>query len=147
MVTDILQPTHLLFILVVALLVLGPKRLPEVARTLGNGLRDFRSAISGEADERPGQSGHYLTTDESESDHIDRPAGPPPGTVAPPAPTDAPPTATDAPPTASDPPPTASAPPPATQEPAPTPPPTEEQTAPTERHAVPPHDSPGSQPA
>jgi sec-independent protein translocase protein TatA len=50
MVGDILQPTHLLFILVVALLVLGPKRLPEVGRTLGNGLRDFRAAINGEAD-------------------------------------------------------------------------------------------------
>jgi TatA/E family protein of Tat protein translocase len=62
-VTDILQPTHLLFILVVALLVLGPKRLPEVARTLGNGLRDFRSAISGESDERPGQPGHFLADD------------------------------------------------------------------------------------
>ncbi|MGB9186013.1 MAG: twin-arginine translocase TatA/TatE family subunit, partial [Solirubrobacteraceae bacterium] len=49
MVGDILQPTHLLFVLVVALLVLGPKRLPEVARTLGNGLRDFRSALSGDS--------------------------------------------------------------------------------------------------
>lgn len=48
MIGDILQPTHLLFILIVALVVLGPKRLPEVARTLGNGLRDFRSAINGE---------------------------------------------------------------------------------------------------
>jgi sec-independent protein translocase protein TatA len=45
---DILQPTHLLFVLVVALLVLGPKRLPEVGRSLGRGLRDFRSALSGE---------------------------------------------------------------------------------------------------
>jgi sec-independent protein translocase protein TatA len=44
---DILQPTHLLFVLVVALLVLGPKRLPEVGRQLGSGLRDFKSAISG----------------------------------------------------------------------------------------------------
>jgi sec-independent protein translocase protein TatA len=34
--------------LVVALLVLGPKRLPEVGRTLGNGLRDFRNALNGE---------------------------------------------------------------------------------------------------
>jgi sec-independent protein translocase protein TatA len=49
MVGDVLQPTHLLFILVVALLVLGPKRLPEVGRTLGSGLRDFRQAINGEA--------------------------------------------------------------------------------------------------
>lgn len=51
MVGDILQPTHLLFILVVALLVLGPKRLPEVGKSLGRGLRDFRQAISGEDDE------------------------------------------------------------------------------------------------
>jgi sec-independent protein translocase protein TatA len=43
---DILQPTHLLFILVIALLVLGPKRLPEVGRSLGRGLRDFKDAVS-----------------------------------------------------------------------------------------------------
>ena len=49
MVGDILQPTHLVFVLVVALLVLGPKRLPEVGRQLGNGLRDFRAAINGES--------------------------------------------------------------------------------------------------
>jgi TatA/E family protein of Tat protein translocase len=47
-VGDILQPTHLLFILVIALLVLGPKRLPEVGKSLGRGLRDFRQAISGD---------------------------------------------------------------------------------------------------
>jgi sec-independent protein translocase protein TatA len=47
MITDILQPTHLVFILVVALLVLGPKRLPEVGRSLGKGLRDFRGAMAG----------------------------------------------------------------------------------------------------
>jgi sec-independent protein translocase protein TatA len=45
---DILQPTHLLLILVVALLVLGPKRLPEAARSIGRGMHDFRSAITGE---------------------------------------------------------------------------------------------------
>jgi sec-independent protein translocase protein TatA len=52
-VGDILQPTHLLFVLVVALLVLGPKRLPEVGRALGRGLRDFRSAMSGEDRSEP----------------------------------------------------------------------------------------------
>jgi sec-independent protein translocase protein TatA len=51
---DILQPTHLLLILVVALLVLGPKRLPEVGRSLGRGLRDFRHAVSGQEQE-PGK--------------------------------------------------------------------------------------------
>ena len=47
MIGDILQPTHLIFILLVALLVLGPKRLPEVGRQLGKGMRDFRSAMAG----------------------------------------------------------------------------------------------------
>jgi sec-independent protein translocase protein TatA len=49
---DILQPTHLIFILVVALLVLGPKRLPEVGRSLGRGIRDFRNALSMDEPER-----------------------------------------------------------------------------------------------
>jgi TatA/E family protein of Tat protein translocase len=44
-VGDILQPSHLLFILVIALIVLGPKRLPEAGKSLGRGLRDFRSAL------------------------------------------------------------------------------------------------------
>src|ERR1700752_1566974 len=46
MIGDVLAPTHLLLILLVALLVLGPKRLPEVGRSLGKGLRDFRDAMS-----------------------------------------------------------------------------------------------------
>jgi sec-independent protein translocase protein TatA len=53
-VDNILQPTHLLLVLVVALLVLGPKRLPEAGRALGKGLRDFRSAMSGD-DHEPRQ--------------------------------------------------------------------------------------------
>ena len=48
MIGDILQPTHLLFVLVVALLVLGPKRLPEASRAIGKGIRDFKMAVSGE---------------------------------------------------------------------------------------------------
>jgi len=51
MVGDIFQPTHLIFVLVVALLVLGPKKLPEVGRQLGSGIRDFRAAINGEKTE------------------------------------------------------------------------------------------------
>lgn len=44
------NPVHLIFIAVVALVVLGPKRLPELARALGKGMREFRQAMSGEAD-------------------------------------------------------------------------------------------------
>lgn len=51
---NLLQPTHLLIILAVALIVLGPKRLPEAGRALGKGLRDFRDAMSGEHREHEG---------------------------------------------------------------------------------------------
>ena len=44
-IDNILQPTHLLVVLAVALLVLGPKRLPEVSRPIGRGIRDMKSAI------------------------------------------------------------------------------------------------------
>jgi TatA/E family protein of Tat protein translocase len=40
------NPVHLIFIGIVALLVLGPRRLPELARALGHGLREFREAMS-----------------------------------------------------------------------------------------------------
>jgi sec-independent protein translocase protein TatA len=43
------SPVHLLFIGAVALIVLGPKRLPELARALGKGMREFREAISVES--------------------------------------------------------------------------------------------------
>ena len=42
---------ELVVIMVVALIVLGPKRLPEVARTLGKGLAEFRKATAGLTDE------------------------------------------------------------------------------------------------
>ena len=47
MIENILSPTHLLLILVVALIVLGPKRLPDAGRAMGRGLREFKGAITG----------------------------------------------------------------------------------------------------
>jgi sec-independent protein translocase protein TatA len=51
MFTGILQPTHLIVILIVALVFLGPKRLPDAGRALGQGLKEFKSSISGTHDE------------------------------------------------------------------------------------------------
>jgi sec-independent protein translocase protein TatA len=42
------NPIHLLFLLGVLLLVFGAKRLPEIGRSLGSGLRGFKESISGE---------------------------------------------------------------------------------------------------
>jgi sec-independent protein translocase protein TatA len=44
------NPIHILFILVLLLLVFGAKRLPEMGRSLGTGLRGFKESISGEHD-------------------------------------------------------------------------------------------------
>ncbi len=53
MLTSILQPTHLIIVLAVALLVLGPKRLPEAGRALGQGLKEFKGSISRRPRRRP----------------------------------------------------------------------------------------------
>jgi len=39
-------PLELAIVLIVALVVLGPKRLPEVGRSLGNGIREFKDSMS-----------------------------------------------------------------------------------------------------
>jgi sec-independent protein translocase protein TatA len=45
------QPTHLLVIFGIALLVFGPKQLPELGKGIGEGIRGFKSAI--QDDEKP----------------------------------------------------------------------------------------------
>ena len=42
-----LGPTELIIVLVIALLVLGPKKLPEVGRSVGKGLREFKESLNG----------------------------------------------------------------------------------------------------
>jgi sec-independent protein translocase protein TatA len=49
-------PMELIVILAIALIVLGPKKLPEVGRSLGKGMREFKESLSGDShddDERP----------------------------------------------------------------------------------------------
>jgi sec-independent protein translocase protein TatA len=42
------NPVHIAFIVVILLLVFGAKRLPEIGRSLGSGMREFKDSISGE---------------------------------------------------------------------------------------------------
>jgi sec-independent protein translocase protein TatA len=44
-------PLELLVILIVALLVLGPKRLPEAARSVGRGMRELKDSLAGVGDD------------------------------------------------------------------------------------------------
>jgi sec-independent protein translocase protein TatA len=41
-----ISPLEVIVLLVIALVVLGPQRLPEMARSLGRGMREFRAALT-----------------------------------------------------------------------------------------------------
>ena len=49
-------PLEIVVVLIIALIVFGPKRLPELGRSLGKGIREFKGSVTGEhddEDERP----------------------------------------------------------------------------------------------
>jgi sec-independent protein translocase protein TatA len=46
------NPLHILILLAIVLLVFGARRLPEIGRSLGTGLREFKRSVTGE-DEKP----------------------------------------------------------------------------------------------
>ncbi len=43
----LLQPTHLFFILLIVLIIFGPGKLPDLGRSLGKGIREFKNALAG----------------------------------------------------------------------------------------------------
>jgi TatA/E family protein of Tat protein translocase len=65
---NLISPVHILFIAAFALIFLGPKRLPELMRALGAGMREFRDVLNGDIRRRPALKN---TDDEAPS-----PAGP-----------------------------------------------------------------------
>ena len=54
MFEGLFQPTHLLLIFGIALLVFGPKKLPELGKGIGEGIRGFKSAIKPDEDKAAG---------------------------------------------------------------------------------------------
>jgi len=50
---------ELIIVLVIALIVLGPKKLPDFGRSLGSGLREFKDSISGGSDRRDDDDDTY----------------------------------------------------------------------------------------
>jgi sec-independent protein translocase protein TatA len=70
------NPLHIAFLVVILLLVFGAKRLPEIGRSLGSGMREFKDSITGE----------------SKQPTLTQTVQPPEATPAPPAAAQAPPT-------------------------------------------------------
>jgi sec-independent protein translocase protein TatA len=67
---DLFQPTHLLVIGVVLLVLFGGRKLPELGKGLGEGLRGFKEGIKGEPDPpaaKPGDTAHTVTPKAEES--------------------------------------------------------------------------------
>jgi sec-independent protein translocase protein TatA len=75
------NPLHIAFLVVILLLVFGAKRLPEIGRSLGSGMREFKSSVTGE-------DHSHQTLPPAAQQHQQEP---PPVTAAPPAPAAAPP--------------------------------------------------------
>jgi sec-independent protein translocase protein TatA len=48
-----LQPWHIVVLLAIALLLFGGKRLPEIGRSLGHGMREFKDAVTGNSSDEP----------------------------------------------------------------------------------------------
>jgi sec-independent protein translocase protein TatA len=56
-----ISPLEIIVLLVIALIVLGPQRLPEMARSVGRGMREFRAALTSDRDD-----------DDDEDDRLER---------------------------------------------------------------------------
>jgi sec-independent protein translocase protein TatA len=64
MFEGLFQPMHLLVIFGIALLVFGPKKLPELGKGIGEGIRGFRSAIKAE-EEKPANTTTIIANDQA----------------------------------------------------------------------------------
>ena len=56
MIEGLFQPMHLLIVAGIALLVFGPKKLPELGKGLGESIRGFKAAMAAKDEERPALS-------------------------------------------------------------------------------------------
>jgi sec-independent protein translocase protein TatA len=63
MLEGLFQPTHLLIIFGIALLVFGPKKLPELGKGLGEGIRGFKASMRPE-EEKPSSTTNTIIDDQ-----------------------------------------------------------------------------------
>jgi sec-independent protein translocase protein TatA len=64
MFEGLFQPMHLLIIFGIALLVFGPKKLPELGKGIGEGIRGFKSAMKAD-DEKPAVTSTGVANDQT----------------------------------------------------------------------------------
>ena len=65
MFTGLASPSHLIIVLVIILLLFGAKRIPELAKGLGTGIKEFREGVSASDDPKPEVPGSEKTRGEA----------------------------------------------------------------------------------
>jgi sec-independent protein translocase protein TatA len=65
MLEGLFQPMHLLVIFGIALLVFGPRKLPELGKGIGDGIRGFKAAMREQAGEEPTEAKTDVVKDRS----------------------------------------------------------------------------------
>jgi len=65
-------PLELIVVLVIALLILGPKKLPGLGRSLGTGMREFKESITGGKDDDDDKSPKLSASSDDDSDSSEK---------------------------------------------------------------------------
>jgi sec-independent protein translocase protein TatA len=87
------NPLHIAFLVVILLLVFGAKRLPEMGRSLGSGMREFKDSITGESKPTLTASSEQPPGQPAAPAAVQAPPAPAPAQAPPPEPVQAPPVA------------------------------------------------------
>jgi sec-independent protein translocase protein TatA len=83
------NPLHIAFLVVILLLIFGAKRLPEIGRSLGSGMREFKQSVTGESNPQQNTLPAAQQPPAQPPAAVAQPAAPP--AAAPPPPASAPP--------------------------------------------------------
>ncbi len=59
-------PLEIAVVLIIVLIIFGPKRLPELGRSMGRGIREFKGSLSGDNDKSPEEERRELQASEAE---------------------------------------------------------------------------------
>jgi TatA/E family protein of Tat protein translocase len=65
-------PLEIAVVLIIVLIIFGPKRLPELGQSMGRGIREFKASLSGDKDkDEPEEKRHELETSQVEANKVE----------------------------------------------------------------------------
>jgi sec-independent protein translocase protein TatA len=70
-------PLEIAVVLVIVLIIFGPKRLPELGKSMGNGIREFKSSLSGDSKDKDSPEDKQRELQASQQAEVSQPKPPP----------------------------------------------------------------------